>query len=169
MVDRGTSSPKGAGVPPHDEARSPVPARRAKRPAAKAGRAKPSRPKSLHAVLSKYIGIIKDAPPEASQNVDYHLYGGKKRVAGELPPARGVVANGKVILANPRALPDGTPVHVGPQPGSPRPPRFRAPAAARRGKTLYESLKPFIGCLNHLPEDASEQVDHYLYGTPKAP
>lgn len=33
--------------------------------------------------------------------------------------------------------------------------------------TLYEQLKPFIGKIEGLPPDASQNIDHYLYGHPK--
>lgn len=35
------------------------------------------------------------------------------------------------------------------------------------GPTLLESLKPFIGVIKDMPPDMSENLDHYLYGTPK--
>lgn len=36
-------------------------------------------------------------------------------------------------------------------------------------RTLYDVLKDVIGTVSSLPEDASYQHDHYLYGTPKKP
>ncbi len=33
--------------------------------------------------------------------------------------------------------------------------------------TLLERLKEFVGTVHNLPPDASANLDHYLYGTPK--
>jgi predicted DNA-binding antitoxin AbrB/MazE fold protein len=33
--------------------------------------------------------------------------------------------------------------------------------------TLLERLKDFVGTVHDLPPDASVNLDHYLYGTPK--
>jgi predicted DNA-binding antitoxin AbrB/MazE fold protein len=33
--------------------------------------------------------------------------------------------------------------------------------------TLLERLKEFVGTVHNLPPDASVNLDHYLYGTPK--
>ena len=33
--------------------------------------------------------------------------------------------------------------------------------------TLLERMKDFVGTVNNLPPDASVNLDHYLYGTPK--
>lgn len=41
------------------------------------------------------------------------------------------------------------------------------PSLRPKGKPLAETLARFIGCLDGLPEDASVNVDHYLYGHPK--
>lgn len=74
---------------------------------------------------------------------------------------RGKMKNGVVVLDDRTALPEGTPVSV-------RPLRNRAAAKkAKRPATLYDRLKPFIGVADDLPHDASRNVDHYLYGTPK--
>ena len=42
-----------------------------------------------------------------------------------------------------------------------------AETAEREIPTLYERLKPFIGTVEGMPEDASQNIDHYLYGHPK--
>ena len=77
---------------------------------------------------------------------------------------RGHVHNGVVVLDDPTALPDGAEVSVrqvkqpaGPE-GDEGPP-----------KTMYERYKRFIGAAKGLPPDASANIDHYLYGTPKHP
>ena len=74
---------------------------------------------------------------------------------------RGRVKDGVVVLDGPARPPDGAEVSVrllkaarGRKPGS-------------KATTLSERLKPFIGLTSHLPPDASENVDHYLYGAPK--
>jgi len=35
--------------------------------------------------------------------------------------------------------------------------------------TLFERIGHLAGKAKHLPPDAAEQHDHYLYGTPKKP
>jgi hypothetical protein len=79
--------------------------------------------------------------------------------------ARGKIKNGKVVLDDPNALPDGTEVEV-------RPAKKRKPAAKRkkpkaRPRTLTERLANVIGKATGLPPDASVNHDHYLYGAPK--
>jgi hypothetical protein len=63
----------------------------------------------------------------------------------------GVVVGGRVEVAGPVPLPDGTPVRVEPV----------APP------TLFDQLQHLIGRATGLPPDASVNHDHYLYGTPK--
>lgn len=72
----------------------------------------------------------------------------------------GHVQNGAIVLDNGMLLPEGAAVQV--QILSP------APATSPESEipTLAERLKDFIGILE-LPEDAAENHDHYLYGTPK--
>lgn len=66
----------------------------------------------------------------------------------------------------PLALPEGTRVHlrVEEENGSEH-------AAANQGErelpTLLERMKDFVGTVHNLPPDASVNLDHYLYGTPK--
>jgi predicted DNA-binding antitoxin AbrB/MazE fold protein len=66
----------------------------------------------------------------------------------------------------PVALPEGTPVHLrveehdaGDETG----------AKTDEGEipTLLERMKDFVGTVPDLPPDASVNLDHYLYGTPK--
>ncbi len=83
---------------------------------------------------------------------------------------RGRIKKGKVVLENPKALPEGTEVVVRAvkkprKPGKP-------PKPSRRKKheptlTLAQRLAPFCGKARGLPPDASVNVDHYLYGRPK--
>jgi hypothetical protein len=63
------------------------------------------------------------------------------------------------VLDTTLGLPDGTPVIVTVAP---------APAESKEREipTLYERLKPFIGKIDGLPPDASQNID-YLYGHPK--
>jgi len=72
----------------------------------------------------------------------------------------GRVHKGVVILDDPLSLPEGTRVRVEPVPPTAEQPELEAP-------TLYERLQSVIGQAKGLPEDASLQVDHYLYGHPK--
>jgi len=78
---------------------------------------------------------------------------------------RGRIKKGKVLLDNPKALPDGTEVEV-------RPIRARKPNKARPKKkqsprSLAERYAAFIGKAKGLPSDMSQNLDHYLYGLPK--
>jgi hypothetical protein len=73
----------------------------------------------------------------------------------------GHVKNGTIVFDQPVVLPEGAAVRV----------EVINPAAAtpaeQQAPTLYERLKPFVGSLPELPPDASANLDHYLYGTPK--
>jgi len=74
----------------------------------------------------------------------------------------GHVENGRIILDDSVALPDGLKVEV--MVRHPQPP----PADSNEeASTLYERLKPAIGTAKGLPADAARNVDHYLYGHPK--
>jgi hypothetical protein len=100
---------------------------------------------------------------------------------------RGKVKGGKVILADPKALKEGTEVEV-------RPVKRAAKAATKKPKNanlrrkrprhgdqrrnlkkkntpgrgwLMEALRPYIGIAKDLPPDMSKNLDHYLYGHPK--
>jgi len=73
----------------------------------------------------------------------------------------GHVQDGAVVMDEPLPLPNGTAVEVNPMPVIPPSPDVMKP------RTLNERLNEFIGCLKYLPEDASVQHDHYIYGTPK--
>lgn len=66
---------------------------------------------------------------------------------------RGTVKNGVIVLEAGAPLPEGTEVEL-------------APVSAR-GRTVWEKLVALAGTVDDLPADAAEQVDHYLYGTPK--
>jgi hypothetical protein len=70
----------------------------------------------------------------------------------------GHVENGQIVLDELAKLPEGAKVRIEVLP---------LPAPATDDSTLYERLKPFIGILDGLPEDAALNHDHYLYGTPK--
>ena len=79
---------------------------------------------------------------------------------------RGKVKKGKVLLDNPKALPDGTEVEV-------RAVKKRKPAKSSSKKkkqpprSLAERYAEFIGKARGLPADMSTNLDHYLYGLPK--
>jgi hypothetical protein len=74
---------------------------------------------------------------------------------------RGHVSNGVVVLDDAPALPEGMSVMVEPTESGNKGP------ATEDIPTLYDRLKPFIGKAVGLPPDASVNLDHYLYGTPK--
>jgi hypothetical protein len=78
---------------------------------------------------------------------------------------RGKVKGGKVVLMDPKGLPDGTEVEV--RPVKKRPKAAKAPKAKKSPRSLAERLAPFIGKAKGLPPDMSLNLDHYLYGLPK--
>ncbi len=73
---------------------------------------------------------------------------------------KGHVENGVIVLDEPADLPEGATVQI----------EF---AVSDSGNTedaipsLAESLASVIGKAVGMPEDAAENHDHYLYGTPK--
>lgn len=69
----------------------------------------------------------------------------------------GHVENGVVVFDTPNDLPDGTTVTVEAI-DAPRQPAKRS---------LLERLGDVVGKVEGLPADASQNVDHYLYGHPK--
>ena len=72
----------------------------------------------------------------------------------------GHIENGRVVFDSAPGLPDGTPVVVSVVPTA-------EGTEEREIPTLYERMKPFIGTIEGLPPDASQSIDHYLYGHPK--
>jgi hypothetical protein len=72
----------------------------------------------------------------------------------------GHIENGSVVFDGPLNLPNGTPVVVSVVEQAAEPVEREIP-------TLYERLKPIIGIAEGLPPDASQNIDHYLYGHPK--
>ena len=81
---------------------------------------------------------------------------------------RGKVKNGKVLLNDPKALPDGTEVEVRPVKKRPRQARPAKGAKGRpKQRSLAERFGNVIGKAKGLPPDASVNLDHYLYGHPK--
>ena len=80
---------------------------------------------------------------------------------------RGKVKNGKVLLDNPKALPEGTEVEVRavkkrPAKKPPKPGKTKAPP-----RSIADRLRRVIGIAKGLPPDMSINLDHYLYGLPK--
>jgi hypothetical protein len=69
----------------------------------------------------------------------------------------GHVRNGVVVLDVPNALPDGTAVKVE---------AIEAPPKSTK-RNLLERLGDVVGQAEGLPADASQNIDHYLYGHPK--
>jgi hypothetical protein len=85
---------------------------------------------------------------------------------------RGKVKNGKVLLDNPKALPEGTEVEVRPVKKravkKPAKPANAKPAKAKpRPRSIADRLRRVIGIAKGLPSDMSINLDHYLYGLPK--
>jgi hypothetical protein len=69
----------------------------------------------------------------------------------------GHVENGVVVFDTPNSLPDGTLVKVE---------AMETPAAPAK-RSLLDRLGDVVGKADGLPADASQNVDHYLYGHPK--
>ena len=69
----------------------------------------------------------------------------------------GHILDGAVVLDQPVGLPNGTKVRVEPI----------APSESDARPTFLERLGDVVGKAGGLPEDASNNVDHYLYGHPK--
>lgn len=74
---------------------------------------------------------------------------------------RGRVKGGRIELDEQVRLPEGAQVEVSIDETRPHAPQDDS------GPSLYERLKPVIGIAKGLPPDASINVNHYLYGTPK--
>jgi len=73
---------------------------------------------------------------------------------------KGHIENGVVLLDESVDLPEGTVVHVEV--------RLAGDAAEpEMAPTLAERLSAVDGMVEGLPEDAAENVDHYLYGLAK--
>jgi hypothetical protein len=70
---------------------------------------------------------------------------------------RGKIVGGVVVLDQEASLPDGTEVTIQPIEKS----------SAAEPSTLGQRLMQFAGKAKGLPDDASRNHDHYLYGTPK--
>jgi hypothetical protein len=75
---------------------------------------------------------------------------------------RGKIENGKVLLMDPNALPNGTEVEIRPV-TKPR----RSGKSKKNSRNLAQRLAPFIGRAKDLPPDMSVNLDHYLYGLPR--
>jgi len=73
---------------------------------------------------------------------------------------RGHIENGVIILDEPADLPEGVQVNIDVR-------IIPEGDETTEIPTLAETLAPFIGKAVGLPEDAAENHDHYLYGTPK--
>ena len=73
---------------------------------------------------------------------------------------QGHVVNGVIVTDEPCALPEGAIVQIEVVSAS-------APSAADEIPSLYDRLAPLIGAVDDLPEDASVNLKHYLYGHPK--
>lgn len=70
----------------------------------------------------------------------------------------------------PLVLPGGTRVHLRVEEqieAQERPTTESGESADDQIPTLLERMKDFVGTVHDLPPDASVNLDHYLYGTPK--
>lgn len=75
---------------------------------------------------------------------------------------QGTVQNGVVVLAGGQILPEGTIVHVAPQPVHALPVQTK-----RIGETLADLADWAETQPCDLPEDLAKNHDHYLHGLPK--
>ena len=80
--------------------------------------------------------------------------------------ARGKIRNGKVVLDDPQAIPEGTEVEVRPAKPRKRPTKGKPPKAKPRPRSLADRLANVRGKATGLPEDAAVNHDHYLYDLP---
>lgn len=71
------------------------------------------------------------------------------------------VENGQIVLPEPLKVPNGTKVEVMVSKST------AEEAAETKTPTLLERLQRSVGSADYLPADASQNVDHYLYGKPK--
>lgn len=88
-------------------------------------------------------------------------------MATEPTELTGKVVNGVVVFENGETLPDGTIVKVEPlEESKSSESSHDVPHDIQR---LREMLLSFAGVINDpdLPTDLSDNLDHYLYGTPK--
>lgn len=67
----------------------------------------------------------------------------------------GRVEKGAIVLDLPAQLPEGA--------------RVRVEVLPSESPTLLKRISRLAGKAKHLPVDAAEQHDHYLYGTPRKP
>ncbi len=73
---------------------------------------------------------------------------------------KGHVVNGAIVLDESVTLPEGTAVRIELAEAPP-------PPDGNSGPSFTERFADFIGKAEGLPEDAAENLDHYLYGTPR--
>jgi hypothetical protein len=83
---------------------------------------------------------------------------------------RGKIKNGRVLLDDPKALPEGTEVEVRPIKKRPKAAKSAKTSTAKRPpRSLADRLRSVIGKAKGLPPDMAMNHDHYLYGLPKRP
>lgn len=75
----------------------------------------------------------------------------------------GHIENGAIKLDPPIALPEGAAVEV----QLIAVPSNAAADATSEPPTLLDRMQGFVGTFDGLPADASANLDHYLYGSPK--
>lgn len=74
--------------------------------------------------------------------------------------------HGVLRPVEPLALPEGARVHLRVEEANGAEQSLAKPAEGEL-PTLLERMKNFVGTVHNLPPDASVNLDHYLYGTPK--
>ena len=74
----------------------------------------------------------------------------------------GHIKNGDIHLDDQVTLPEGAAVSIEviSEPAS--------PSAANGVPSLLERLRPVVGAVHGLPDDAAQNIDHYLYGHPRS-
>jgi hypothetical protein len=81
---------------------------------------------------------------------------------------RGTVKNGKVLLDNPGAFPEGTEVEVSRVTKRKPAAKPRKPKTKTRPRSLAERFANVIGKATGLPADAAFNHDHHRNGLPKS-
>jgi predicted DNA-binding antitoxin AbrB/MazE fold protein len=68
---------------------------------------------------------------------------------------------------DPLSLPEGARVHLRVEEETKLVEQTESSPSDGQIPTLLERMKGFVGTVHDLPEDASVNLDHYLYGMPK--
>jgi hypothetical protein len=76
---------------------------------------------------------------------------------------QGTIRNGAIVLSSDSGLAEGTRIEVSIVKVIDAPSKAEASPSERETDPLLK----YCGAIDNLPPDASENIDHYLYGAPK--